>query len=263
MFRNSPFTSPFTRSFSGAAAIALVVLCGSARAESILVPTCPAISFAPSARGTPESVRLVTGMPYSALGTSETTTLRPDGIRVVHQNKVRVWRDSIGRTRSEFFISGVAGPMPLELNTTLTVIDDPAAQKRYVLRDADRVAVTMPIVPCRIAEPAPSGNAGAPVLLGERKVGGEVAAGSRIEATIPAGAIGNDRPLQMSAEQWFAKEVQVVVEATYRDPRSGDTNFRLRDIQRTEPDAALFRVPKEYSRRPATSEIRSWSDRRR
>src|SRR5688572_19961787 len=127
MFRNSPFTS--------AAAIALVLLCGFARAESILVPSCPAVTFVPNARGTPESVRLVTGMPYSALGTSETVTLRADGMRVVHQNKVRVWRDSIGRTRSEFFISGVGGPMPLELNTTLTVIDDPAAQKRYVMRD--------------------------------------------------------------------------------------------------------------------------------
>ena len=67
----------------------------------------------------------------------------------------------------------------------------------------------------------------APVKLGERKVNGETAAGSRVEATIPAGAIGNEQPINMSAEQWYGKDLQVVVEATYRDPRTGETRYKL------------------------------------
>ena len=90
-----------------------------------------------------------------------------------------------------------------------------------------------------------------PVKLGERKVNGETAAGSRVEATIPAGAIGNAQPINMSAEQWYGKELQVVVEATYRDPRTGETRYKLSDIHRTEPDARLFRVPDNYTRTPA------------
>jgi len=48
----------------------------------------------------------------------------------------------------------------------------------------------------------------------------------------------------MSAEQWYGKELKVVVEATYRDPRTGETHYKLREIKRQEPDARLFRVPR-------------------
>lgn len=54
----------------------------------------------------------------------------------------------------------------------------------------------------------------------------------------------------MSAEQWYAKDLQVVVEATYHDPRMGETRYRLTDIQRAEPDASLFKVPDDYRRKP-------------
>ena len=67
----------------------------------------------------------------------------------------------------------------------------------------------------------------APVKLGERKLDGETVAGSRVEATIPAGAIGNEQPIRMSAEQWYGRRFQVVVEATYRDPRTGETRYKL------------------------------------
>ena len=55
----------------------------------------------------------------------------------------------------------------------------------------------------------------------------------------------------MSAEQWYGKDLQVVVEATYRDPRTGETRYKLSDIHRDEPDAKLFRVPDNYTRQPA------------
>ena len=38
----------------------------------------------------------------------------------------------------------------------------------------------------------------------------------------------------------------MVVEATYRDPRTGETRYKLSDIERAEPDASLFKVPKNY-----------------
>jgi len=95
-----------------------------------------------------------------------------------------------------------------------------------------------------------------PKRLGERKLDGETVAGSRIEATIPAGAIGNEHPIQMSAEQWYGKDLQVVVEATYKDPRTGETKYKLSDIDRAEPDAKLFKVPDGYSKQPAPASAR-------
>jgi hypothetical protein len=203
------------------------------------------------------NVRLVTGAPYSALGTSQTTVTLPDGSRVVRQNLIRQWRDSDGRTRSEISLSTIGGTPPVEVNTTVTVIDDPAAGERYVLQPGEKVAVTTPIVPCRpasepdltVGPPRPANlpiKVSPPVKLGERKLDGETVAGRRIEATIPAGAIGNSKPIQMSAEQWYGKDLQVVVEATYRDPRTGETRYKLSDIERAEPDAKLFKVPDNY-----------------
>ncbi len=51
--------------------------------------------------------------------------------------------------------------------------------------------------------------------------------------------MGNSQPIRMSAEQWYGKDLQVVIEATYRDPRTGETRYRLSDIDRAEPDAVV------------------------
>lgn len=242
---------------SSVCALALLALPASPVMAGIPVctPTNGAGADAAQARTSPNNVRLVTGAPYSAFGTSETVTTSADGTRVVRQNTIRMWRDSDGRTRSEFSLSTIAGPTPVEINTKLTVIDDPTAGERYLLQPDGRVVV-VPISPCRVADepdltvgpPRPASlhlRVSPPVKLGVRRVNGETATGSRVEATIPAGAMGNEQPVKMSAEQWYGQDLKVVVDATYRDPRTGETRYRLREIQRDEPDASLFRVPEE------------------
>ena len=111
-------------------------------------------------------------------------------------------------------------------------------------RDA-RLRVAASLEPdLTVGPPRPAGlplKVSQPVRLGERKVDGQTLTGSRVEATIPAGAMGNEQPVKMSAEQWYGRDLQVVVEATYKDPRTGETRYRLREIQRAEPDARLFR----------------------
>ena len=242
--------SRFRLSRAAVALASTALLAVGARGEDA-EPACP-----------PNNVRVVTGAPYSALGTSQTVTTLPDGNRIVRENTIRQWRDSDGRTRAEYSLSSIGGTTPLELHTTVTVIDDPAARERYMLQPDAKVALTMPIVPCRNGGPSlePDLAIGPPrpvqlpmkmsprVPLGERKLDGETVAGSRIEATIPAGAIGNEQPIRMSAEQWYGKDLQVVVEATYQDPRMGETKYKLSDIDRAEPDAKLFRVPENYSK---------------
>jgi hypothetical protein len=233
-------------------ALSIVLVTGGARANDIAgIPPCP-----PQPATPPNNVRLVTGAPYSALGMTETIVTLADGNRIVRQNKVRVWRDSDGRTRSEYSISSIGGPTPLEFNRTVTVIDDPAAGERHMLHPG-RGVVTVPISPCRapiegepdfvgpVRAPGSAMSFSARKRLGERRQDGETVSGSRIEATIPAGAAGNEKPIKMSAEQWYGRELQVVVEATYRDPRSGETKYKLRQIDRKEPDASLFRIPPE------------------
>ena len=78
--------------------------------------------------------------------------------------------------------------------------------------------------------------------------------------------MGNEQPVKMSAEQWYGKDLQVVVEATYRDPRTGETRYKLREIQRDEPDASLFRPerePRQRDVRPRNSNPMSGAPRNR
>ncbi len=85
------------------------------------------------------------------------------------------------------------------------------------------------------------------VSLGEKTIEGVRVTGTRTTVTIPAAAIGNRAPIEIVTEQWFSPEINVVMLSEHRDPRVGQTRYRLHDIARSEPDAALFRVPDGYT----------------
>jgi hypothetical protein len=94
--------------------------------------------------------------------------------------------------------------------------------------------------------------------LGTQTVEGVLCEGTRISHTIPAGEIGNDRPLTTTTERWYSNDLQVVVLSRTNDPMSGETVYRLTNIRRTEPDKSLFQVPADYTvvEPPAPSEHR-------
>ena len=83
--------------------------------------------------------------------------------------------------------------------------------------------------------------------LGSQMIEGVQAEGTRTTMTIPAGRIGNDKPIQVVTERWFSNQLQAVVLSTRSDPRVGQTVYRLTNITQTEPAAALFQVPSEYT----------------
>ena len=87
--------------------------------------------------------------------------------------------------------------------------------------------------------------------LEARSFDGVTAEGTRTTVTIPAGEIGNEAPIQIVDEHWYSPELQVTVMTRHSDPRSGETTYRLTNISRTEPSAALFQVPSDYTVREA------------
>jgi hypothetical protein len=82
--------------------------------------------------------------------------------------------------------------------------------------------------------------------LGTQTIEGVSATGTRVTITIPAGQIGNERPIEIVDERWYSKDLQAFVMTKHSDPRSGETVYRLTDISRTEPDRSLFQVPADY-----------------
>lgn len=99
--------------------------------------------------------------------------------------------------------------------------------------------------------------------LGSKNIEGVEAEGTRTVTTIPAGAIGNERPIETVYEKWYSKELQMVVMSKRTDPRFGEQTYRLTNIVRNEPDPSLFSVPagyKSYTPTPGAKAYSTYSD---
>ncbi len=215
---------------------------------------------------------VVKGAPYSADTVNETNQTLADGTRISRKNTGAVYRDSEGRTRREQTLAAV-GPWAAAKPRQTIVIHDPVTFVNYVLDPETRTAskiigpagvegkMTAMVMPgpkpgrgegLAIAMEKVRHAAGGPgesktESLGTQMIEGVSADGTRTITTIPAGAIGNDRPLQIVSERWHSPELQATVLSRHNDPRAGETVFRLSNVRRTEPARSLFEVPSDYT----------------
>jgi hypothetical protein len=83
--------------------------------------------------------------------------------------------------------------------------------------------------------------------LTPQSVNGVLAAGTQHSETIPAGAIGNARPIQTTRITWVSNDLKVPVRIQSSDPRFGSTDMELTNISQGEPSASLFVVPAGYT----------------
>ena len=83
--------------------------------------------------------------------------------------------------------------------------------------------------------------------LGKQVIEGVEAEGTRSTVTIPAGEIGNERLIEIVSERWYSPELQLVVMTRNSDPRTGETTYKLTNINRTEPAKSLFEVPSDFT----------------
>ncbi len=82
--------------------------------------------------------------------------------------------------------------------------------------------------------------------LGSQTMEGVFVTGVRTTRTIPAGQIGNEKPISIVTEVWTSPDLKTVVYSKRSDPRMGEQTFRLTGIARSEPDASLFGVPADF-----------------
>jgi hypothetical protein len=208
--------------------------------------------------------RLVKGAPYQAEATTEITQRLADGNRIVRKTTSSVARDSEGRTRREGGLAAL-GPFPGGHQPPRHVfIQDPVAGVAWVLEPDEKVARKLPR-PGDLHEgppPVPGGGTmfekriqkrkermskGESESLGTQTLEGVEVEGTRRRFSIPAGEIGNEKPIEVVSERWYSKELQTVVMSRHDDPRMGETTYRLTNLTRGEPDHALFEVPSNYT----------------
>jgi hypothetical protein len=82
--------------------------------------------------------------------------------------------------------------------------------------------------------------------LGEQVLEGVLARGTRQTQTIRAGMIGNERDIEIVAEEWYSEDIEAVVLRRTYDPRFGETSYRLVNLVRGEPSPDLFVIPQGY-----------------
>jgi hypothetical protein len=214
--------------------------------------------------------KVVTGAAYSAVAVSETTQTLGDGTVIDRKVQSNVYRDSQGRTRKETTLPAV-GPLATSgQSKSFVMVNDPVASKSFVLHADTKVATLLPAHnrgPKGKNATAGTTTTGANVEtrmqareqgeiasgrlqkadLGTQVINGINAQGTRYTRTIAAGEIGNDKVITVTSERWYSPDLQVVVKSVRTDPRFGQTTYTLTNIQRTEPAAALFTVPADYT----------------
>src|SRR5262249_5378062 len=229
---------------------------------------------------------LVRGAPYSAEGTTEIVQPLIDGNRIVRQTNASIARDSRGRVRREQTLAAVGAVIVAGDERTVTISDPASgtsseldARRRLAIRHRTRQFPTdtttpesgAPIPGTRKPIPGAEQNNGlffrtfrepgseplsprSPLRepatktesLGRQTIEGVTAEGTRTTITIPAGAIGNERAIESVYERWFSRDLRIVVLSHNRDPRFGETTYRLTHIRREEPASWLFEVPSDY-----------------
>lgn len=82
--------------------------------------------------------------------------------------------------------------------------------------------------------------------LGSQTMEGVLVNGTRTTRTIPAGEIGNERPITVVTEVWTSPDLKTTIYSKRSDPRMGEITFRLSNLVRAEPDPSLFTVPADF-----------------
>jgi hypothetical protein len=82
--------------------------------------------------------------------------------------------------------------------------------------------------------------------LGEQVLEGLLVKGERLTDTIPAGAAGNERAIDIVTERWYSKDIEAIVRHRFFDPRVGETTYELVNVVRGDPSPDLFQVPQGY-----------------
>jgi len=202
--------------------------------------------------------KVVTGAPFSAVAVSETTQTLADGNHIARKSQTNLFRDSQGRFRKEVTLPAI-GPLATSgKSKSFVLIHDPVTEANYILNPDQKTArqIGKPMAGLRGALKEKLGhrmqeaNADSNLKkedLGTQTIAGVSAQGTRITRTIPAGQMGNEKPITITSEHWYSNDLQLVVMSKRSDPRFGDTSYTLMNIQRQEPDASLFAVPSDYT----------------
>ena len=186
--------------------------------------------------------------PFAATVSASVVRELNDGTTITLVNHRLVVRDSKGRIYQERRRLVPPGGNEASAITRIE-ISDPGQHIKYFCYQVTKtctlanynVAVGEPVVPV-----GPMGD-GKHYLsredLGKNEVEGVETIGTRETVTTSAGAMGNDREVELTKEFWYSPKLAINLVVKRLDPVQGTQTFTVSNLQLAEPDARLFNVP--------------------
>jgi len=231
--------------------------------------------------------KVVMGAPYSAETETEIRQTLSDGNHIDHKMTAQIYRDSEGRIRRERTLSILGPMAAERKMVTIfdpvahvTYLLDSARKIAYKMparkgmrdmgggpevkiramtrMDGGVTATAMGMAGGQVAMSMPGGNfmyyrregvesEPQSVSLGTRMVDGVAADGTRTTTVIPAGKIGNEKPITIVSERWYSPKLLIYLMTRRDDPRFGVITYQLTNLKLGEPPADLFKVPAGYT----------------
>ncbi len=210
----------------------------------------PAVSISGEGRVTEHVYGLhipaVRGLPLTAKAEVETVSELQDGTQITHKTYNLDARDSAGRTHNEMrnWITAEGA----EPRLTRVELYDPATRTRTDLFPLTKLARQWVVGMAGQATPA---AASAKPEMTREEIGtdtmeGLPVKGVQVTQMYAAGAMGNDRPLTIVTEYWYSSEIRLNLLTKKTDPRYGIQTIRVTELDRQEPDPALFAIGDQY-----------------
>ncbi|MGA9885371.1 MAG: hypothetical protein WBQ34_16775 [Candidatus Acidiferrales bacterium] len=199
--------------------------------------------------------KTVTGAPFTATISVQKTQMLADGNQINRTTTGTVARDSQGRVRREMTLPAIGAFATTSQGAPHVIfINDVVAGTQYILEPDRKIAHQVRLdrrggrfrVQNNAAPPGDDSNV-ATTSLGTQTINGVQAQGTRYTRTIPAGQIGNEKPIVITTERWYSPDLQMYVMTKTTDPVRGNSVRQLTNIQMGEPEASLFQVPPDYT----------------
>jgi hypothetical protein len=207
-----------------------------------------------------------TGLPYSA---KETITYpahlhTANGPLVEYKEVHLLWRDAVGRTRTETVSKTTSGAEYHHV-----VVYEPVKRATWTWFSGNESSKVVHVRPFRESEASPScptlptpqslktdmaarnpGSGTTTEILPPETISGLPVLGNRTTTLIPVGAHDKKGEIKvMTREFWISPDLGVIVRHTTDSPDTGKFVSELSDIKRSVPDPALFKVPDGYEMR--------------
>lgn len=210
----------------------------------------------------------VPGQPFSADVVEETDQTLSDGNHIHRETHGRFFRDSQGRTRSETEV-GIFGPGSHSVHVFITDL----VEGRFIVLDLERKTATINHTG-KVTSHSDAGAANRPVAgtglsasasgipaqrhaadriersrenLGTNTFEGFNVTGTRYSTTMPAGTIGNDKPITTTSERWFSPDLKMDLVNSSDNPETGKHVQKMVNIRTGDPDPLLFQVPADFT----------------